>query len=453
MSSSASPDKAGASVPQGAHLKRTLGLWDLVFYGIILIQPTAPMPPFGVVSQVARGHVVTTVLIAMVAMLFTAISYGRMARAYPSAGSAYTYVGREIHSGLGFVTGWSLAMDYILNPIICTIWCSKAAMNLVPEIPYAGWAIFFAVLFTLLNLRGIRATARTNEVLVLAMCVVVVYFFVAAIRYIMHQHGVSFTLPFYDPSTFSFSRISTGTSVAVLTYIGFDGISTLSEEAKNPRRNILLATVLTCLITGVLASAEVYAGQLVWPDFKSYPDVDTAFSYIAQRAGGPVLFQVVNLTLLVATIGSGMGSQLGAARLLYGMGRDNTIPRGFFGVIEPKHGIPRNNVLFVGVLALLGAFAITYGLGAELLNFGAIIGFMGVNAASFIRYFLRSDRKTWGSFLPPVLGFIFCLAIWTSLHKPALVAGGIWLTIGVIYAAVKTNGFRQAIVFSDPPPE
>jgi amino acid transporter len=215
----------------------------------------------------------------------------------------------------------------------------------------------------------------------------------------------------------------------------------------------MLATVLTCLITGVLASAEVYAGQLVWPDFRHYPDVDTAFSYVAGRAGGPLLFHMVNLTLLVATIGSGMGSQLGAARLLYGMGRDNTIPRGFFGAIEPKHGIPRNNVLFVGVLALAGAFAITYELGAELLNFGAIIGFMGVNAAAFIHYFLRSDRKSLGAFLPPVLGFIFCLAIWTSLHKPALVAGGIWLTVGIIYAAIKTNGFRQAIVFSDPPPE
>ena len=187
----------GTSSPQsGAHLKRALGLWDLVFYGIILIQPTAPMPPYGVVSQVAHGHVVTTILIAMCAMLFTAISYGRMARAYPSAGSAYTYVGREINSGLGFITGWSMAMDYILNPIICTIWCSKAALNLAPEIPYPAWAIFFALLFTLLNLRGIKATARTNEVLVMAMCVVVVYFFIAAVRFVLHQHGVSYTRPF-----------------------------------------------------------------------------------------------------------------------------------------------------------------------------------------------------------------------------------------------------------------
>ena len=437
----------------GAHLKRALGLWDLVFYGIILIQPTAPMPLFGVVSQEARGHVVTTVLIAMCAMLFTAISYGRMARAYPSAGSAYTYVGREIHSGLGFVTGWSMAMDYMLNPIICTIWCSKAAMNLAPEIPYAVWAVFFALLFTSLNLRGIKATARTNEVLVMAMCVVVVYFFIAAVRFVLHQHGVSYTRPFYDPATFSLGRISTGTSIAVLTYIGFDGISTLSEEVRDPRRNILLATVLTCLITGVLATLEVYAGQLVWPDYKTYPDVDTAFVYVAGRAGGAILFQVVNMTLLVATIGSGMGSQLGAARLLYGMGRDNTIPRSFFGVIDFRRGIPRNNVLFTGALALGGAFAMSYQLGAELLNFGAFIAFMGVNAAAFTHYFLREQRKSWTMGLPPVLGFLICLYIWLSLRTPAKIAGGIWLGIGILYAAYKTKGFRRAIVFSEPPPE
>jgi putrescine importer len=437
----------------GAHLKRALGLWDLVFYGIILIQPTAPMPLFGVVDREARGHVVTTVLVAMCAMLFTAISYGRMARAYPSAGSAYTYVGREIHSGLGFVTGWSMAMDYMLNPIICTIWCSKAVLNWVPEIPYAVWAVFFALLFTLLNLRGIRATARTNELLVVGMSAVVVYFFVAALRYLLHQHGVSYTRPFYDPSTFSFRAVATGTSIAVLTYIGFDGISTLSEEVRNPRRNILYATVLVCLITGVLASVEVYLGQLVWPDFQSFRDPDTAFVSLAGRAGGPLLFHLMNLTLLVATIGSGMGSQLGAARLLYGMGRDNTIPRRFFGVVESKHGIPRNNVIFTGALALAFAFILTYEQGAELLNFGAFIAFMGVNAAAFTHYFLRGERKTPGAFLPPVLGFVICLGIWWNLHTAAKIAGGSWLLIGVIYAAVKTHGFRKAIVFSDPPPE
>jgi amino acid transporter len=434
-------------------LRRTLGLWDLVIYGIILIQPTAPMPLFGVVSQEARGHVATTLLIAMGAMLFTAISYGRMARAYPSAGSAYTYVGREIHSGLGFVTGWSMAMDYMLNPIISTIWCSKAAMNIAPEVPYGVWAVFFALLFTGLNLRAVRATARTNQVLVLVMCVVIVYFFAAAARYLLHQPHLALMRPFYDPETFSWRAVSTGTSIAVLTYIGFDGISTLSEEVRDPRRNVLLATVLVCLITGVLAVFEVYAGQLVWPDFRSYPDVDTAFVSVAGRAGGAILFQVVNLTLLLAQIGSGMGSQLGAARLLYGMGRDNTIPRRFFGQVEPRHGIPRNNVLFTGVLALAGAFLMSYQLGAELLNFGAFIAFMGVNAAAFVRYYLRAAEKNLANLLPPVLGFLICGYMWLSLRPPAKIAGGIWLAIGIGYAAYKTGGFARRIEFAELPPE
>ena len=437
-------------------LHRSLRLWDLVFYGIVLIQPTAPMPLFGVVSQEARGHVTTTILIAMGAMLFTALSYGRMARAYPSAGSAYTYVGREIHPGLGFVSGWSMAMDYMLNPIICTIWCSKAAGNIFPWVPYAIWAVFFAVLFTVLNLRGIRATARTNEFMVIGMGMVVVAFFAAAFRYVFALPGLTagyFLKPLYDPATFSVGAVSTGASIAVLTYIGFDGISTLSEEVENPRRNILLATVLTCLITGVLASLEVYSGQLVWPDYKTFPDVDTAFVHVAGRAGGAVMFQLVNLTLLAATIGSGMGSQLAAARLLYGMGRDDAIPRGFFGVLEAKHGIPRNNVIFLGVLALAGAFTMSYQLGAELLNFGAFISFMGVNAAALLRYGIRERRGTFRYIVLPAIGFVVCFYIWLNLRTTALVWGAIWVTIGILYAGWKTNWYRKALVLSELPPE
>lgn len=451
-----SSDRKTTTAETAPRLKRALGLWDLVFYGIILIQPTAPMPLFGVVSQEARGHVVTTILIGMVAMLFTAISYGRMARAYPAAGSAFTYVGREIHPALGYVTGWSMAMDYMLNPIICTIWCSKAAGNILPEVPYAVWAVFFALLFTSLNLRGIKASARTNEWLAAAMSVVIVVMFVATVRYILRLGALEpafFTRPFYDPQTFALPAVFTGTSIAVLTYIGFDGISTLSEEVENPRRNILWATVLTCVVTGVLASLEVYAAQLIWPASQPFPDADTAYVHVAGRAGGVFLFQLVNLTLLVATIGSGSGAQLAAARLLYGMGRDNAIPRRFFGAIEPKRSIPRNNVLFTGALALIGAFVLTFQLGAEMLNFGAFIAFMGVNAAAFTRYFLRGKKKKWADAVPPVLGFTICFYIWLSLRTPAKIAGASWLLFGVLYGAYKTRGFRSDLVRFELPPE
>lgn len=445
----ASPQTTNGQI-QAGELRRTLTLWNLIIYGIIVVQPTAPMPSFGVISKEAHGHVVTAILIAMVAMLFTAVSYGRMARVYPSAGSAYTYVGRELHPSLGYLTGWSMTMDYLLNPLICIIWCSKAAGNVLPEVPYAVWAIAFAALFTFLNLRGVKTTARINEGLAAGMAVVIVLFLVSAVRYLMHNpiHGPGFfTHPFYDPKTFSAPAVFTGTSIAVLTYLGFDGISTLSEEAENPRRNIMLATVLVCLVTGILASIEVYVAQLVWPSSTDFPDVDTAYVFVAGRAGGALLFQIVNITLLVANIGSGMAAHFAAARLLYGMGRDDAIPRRFFGVIESKRGIPRNNVIFVGVLALLGALLLSYQLGAELLNFGAFIAFMGVNAAAFTRYFLRQKEKTWSNFLMPVLGFSICFFIWLNLRWQAKVAGVVWLLVGIAYGIYKTNGFRKKLAF------
>jgi amino acid transporter len=448
----ASPETSKGIV-QKSDLRRSLTLWNLIIYGIIVVQPTAPMPSFGVISKEAHGHVVTAILIAMVAMLFTAVSYGRMARVYPSAGSAYTYVGKELHPGLGFLTGWSMTMDYLLNPLICVIWCSKAAGNIVPEVPYALWALGFAVLFTMLNLRGVRTTARINEGLAAGMGVVIVLFLVAAIRYLLRAPIAGpgfFTEPFFDPKTFSTHAVFTGTSIAVLTYLGFDGISTLSEEAENPRRNILLATVLVCLITGILASVEVYVAQLVWPSSKPFPDVDTAYVFVAGHVGGPLLFQVVNFTLLIANVGSGMAAQFAAARLLYGMGRDNAIPRSFFGSIEPKRGIPRNNVVLVGLLALVGAFIFSYQLGAELLNFGAFIAFMGVNAAAFVHYVVRRGERSLSSLLMPVLGFGICGFIWLNLRWQAKLAGAIWLAIGIAYGLYRTRGFREQILFDVP---
>src|SRR5881394_527188 len=277
---------ATTSTETGPRLRRTLTLWDLILYGVIVIQPVAPMSVFGVLSARGHGHVVTTILIAMVAMLFTAISYGRMARAYPSAGSAFTYVGQEINPALGYVTGWSMVMDYMLNPMICIIWISQQAHVFAPGISYGLWAIFFAFVFTVLNVQGVKTSARVNTALAAGMGAVIAVFFVAAARYIFHHAdggGAFFARPFYDPATWNTKAVLGGTSIAVLTYIGFDGISTLSEEAENPRRNILLATVLTCVAVGVLSALQVYAAQLIWPASQPFPNVDTAFTFVAQR--------------------------------------------------------------------------------------------------------------------------------------------------------------------------
>ncbi|MGA7379318.1 MAG: APC family permease [Terriglobales bacterium] len=471
-----------ATTPAPARLRRTLTLWDLILYGVIVIQPVAPMSVFGVLRDRGHGHVVTTILIAMVAMLFTAISYGRMARAYPSAGSAFTYVGQEINPVLGYITGWSMVMDYLLNPMICIIWISQQAHVFAPRISYGVWATFFALVFTALNVQGVKTSARVNTALAAGMGVVIAIFFVTAARYIFgHPHGELgfFTQPFYDPKLWNTKAVLGGTSIAVLTYIGFDGISTLSEEAENPRRNILLATVLTCLVIGILSAFQVYAAQLIWPSSEPFPNMDTAFTFVAGRAWAP-MFVILGFTLVVANFGSGMGAQLGAARLLYGMGRSGALPKPFFGAVDPKRHVPRNNVLFVGALALAGAFFLPwvaaapsilarflsrgsssdlgttgsgYELGANLLNFGALIAFMGVNLAAFVRYYLHEKTKKLSNLLPPVLGFAICFALWVNLSPKALIFGAIWMGFGIAFGAIKTRGFRGNLIDFELPPE
>jgi putrescine importer len=455
------------SQAQDIKLKRVLSLGDLIIYGIILIQPVAALPLFGHANHLSKGHAVTTILIAMVAMIFTAISYGRMANRYPSAGSAYTYVGKSISPYLGFVAGWSMFMDYMFIPILCVIFTSIAANHLMPFIPYHIWIFVFTAGFVAMNLNGIKVASRANWVLMIIMSVVVFYFMAAAIRYVFLKDGLGglFSIkPFYDSKSFSFGAIGSATALAALTYIGFDGLTTLSEEVRNPRRNVLIAAVMTCLITGIWSGAQVYLAQLSWPDWGSFTRgitdeavrnnaLDTAIMSVAHRVGGVFLDASLSIILLVGSIGSGITGQLGAARLLYGMGRDSVIPKAVFAHLGKRSAVPDYNVVFIGILALLGAILLNYEQCARLINFGAFFAFMGVNIASMREYYFKAETKTvkglFRDFLPPLAGFVVCLIIWLNLPLKTFIIGGSWMLAGIIYLAFRTKGFRRSTVMID----
>jgi len=430
-----------------SELKRVLGLWDLVFYGIVLIQPIAAVGLFGVAQQLSRGHMVTTVLIAMFAMMLTAVSYGRMASVYPSAGSAYTYVSRGLNEHLGFLAGWSMVLDYLIVPIVSTTYAALTLTRIVPFVPYAAWVLLLAALTTWLNLRGIRSTARSNIILLCAMCVVIAAFFVMAIHYLALHGGTAalFSVtPIYNRSTFHLREVFTATSFAALTYIGFDGVTTLAEEVENPRKNVLIATVLVCAITGVFSALQIYLAACVWPTYNNFPNVETAFLDVCGRAGGPWLFQAMAITLFVACVGSALTGQVGAARLLYGMGRDGVLPRRTFGRLSKETNTPAFNILLIGAITVCGSLTLSYEHAAEVLNFGAFLAFMGVNAAvvkSF--YLMKRDRNLVRDVLAPLAGLLFCAAIWWSLPILAKWIGGAWLLMGIVYLTVLTRGFRR----------
>ena len=437
-----------------AKLDRVLTLRDLILYGIVLIMPIAPIPLFGVVQKLSYGHAVTTILIAMVAMMLTAFSYGRMAALYPSAGSAYAYVGRGLNRHLGFLAGWAMLLDYLLVPLICTVYGALTIQRLVPQVPYVIWAALFAAAITIINLRGIRATAAANLVMMIVMMAVVLAFFVLATRWLFHAQGwpgLLSTRPFYDPHTFHWKSIATATSVAALTYGGFDGVSTLSEDVKNPRRNILIATVFVCFFTGIFGGLQIYLAQRVVPDFHSLQNVETAFMDVTRIVGGRVLFGAMAAILIVANLGAGLSAQAGISRLLFSMGRDKVLPSRVFAHLDRKHHTPVYSILLVGLLAFAGAILLNYERAAELINFGAFLAFMGVNAAVVRQfYFLRgrAERRLLTDALLPALGFLFCLIIWLNLPATAKLLGAAWFAVGILYDGIKTRGFRSAPVMA-----
>jgi amino acid transporter len=454
MESSVSQNAASAA-DGPPRLKRLLTVWDLVFFGIVLIQPIAPVGIFGLSSKMSYGHVSLTIVIAMVAMMLTAFSYGRMAALYPSAGSAYTYVSRGLGAHFGFMAGWAMCLDYLVLPLINTVYGSLTLKRMFPAVPYSVWAVLFVVVITFLNLGGIRATARANIAMLAVMTVVIVAFVGLALRYLVQSGGwdhVLSTEPFYNPKTFDLKAIGTATSLAALTYIGFDGVTTLAEEVRDPKRSVLLAVVLVCFITGIFSTVEVYLAQLVWPDYTSFTDPETAFYDVSRCVGGVWLFYAMALIVAVACLGSGLAGQAGAARLLYGMGREGVLPRRIFGHLSAKSAIPGYNVILIGALTLAALPWLNYEFAATLLNFGAFLAFMGVNLATIAEYFFRRREGRPGiivDLLLPGLGFLFCLAIWLYLPTPAKVAGGIWLLLGLIYDAIKSRGFRRSPAIID----
>jgi len=445
-------------------LMRVLGLWDLIFYGMVLIQPTAPIPLFGVAQKLSNGHAVTTILIAMLAMVITAVSYGRMAAIYPSAGSAYTYVGRAINPHLGFLIGWAMLLDYILQPLINAVWISiELQSRYIPAVPFSVIALVVVGFITALNLIGMKVSAGANKVLLATMCIVIATFFVLALHFLFGHGGWPglFSLePFYAPSTFNLHKIWGATSFAALTYIGFDGITTLSEEVKNPRRNVLLATVTVCVLTGLLSGAEVYLGQRIWPDWHTFPNLETAFMDVSSRVGGAPLFQAMGIILLLAALGSALTGGQGAARLLFGMGRDGVLPRKFFAHLGPKTKTPTFNIILIGAIAYGGAIVLNsvgnaYEHAGELLNFGAFLAFMGVNLAVFWYFKVRRSGSSKGllaDMVLPLIGFAFCASIWWNLNSLAKLVGGLWFAAGFLYLAATTRMLTRApkmIDFSD----
>jgi amino acid transporter len=311
-------------------------------------------------------------------------------------------------------------------------------------------AVLFAGGMTVLNLCGIKSVARANQIILAAVSLVFGVFFVLSASYLHRHfgwHGAFSLRPLYNPATFSWQALAAGTSFSALNYLGFDSVTTLAEDVENPRRSIFLATVGVCVFIGLFSSVVIYIGQLVWPDYQSFGNIETGFMDVTRRVGGDALFIAMTVLLILSAMGSAVTAQAGAARLLLSFGRDNVLPRSIFAYLDPKHSNPTRNILILGAIAFAGSFLMSYEMAADVLVCGAFVGFMGVDLAAIRQFYFIGQvgyqGRAFTDFIVPGLGFLFCLMITWGLPKPVIIFSTIWFLVGLTHLAFQTDGFRR----------
>ncbi|WP_241580451.1 APC family permease [Rosenbergiella nectarea] len=445
MQTNASPAQSRAS------LKKTLTLFPVVMIGLAYMQPMTLFDTFGIVTNLTGGHVATAYAFALIAILFTALSYGKLVHRFPSAGSAYTYAQKSICPHVGFMVGWSSLLDYLFMPMINILLAKSYFESLIPGIPSWIFVVLLVGFMTLTNLKGIRTVANFNGLIVVLQITVMLVIVAMVIYGVAHGTGEGILVsskPFWTENSQVVPMI-TGATILCFSFLGFDGISSLSEETKDAKRVIPKAIFLTALIGGLLFIAVSYFLQLYFPDVSHFKDPDSSQPEIMLYVAGKTFQFGILIFSCVTVLASGMAAHAGVSRLMYVMGRDGVFPKRFFGYISPRFHTPVFNVLLVGAIALL---AINFDLvtATALINFGALVAFTFVNLSVISQYWIREKlRRTLKDnirfLILPLCGALTVGALWVNLEKSSMELGLIWAAIGIIYLAIVTKGFRLPV--------
>ncbi|MHC8296011.1 APC family permease [Pseudomonas sp. LB3P58] len=429
-----------------ARLQRTLSLGSVVLFGIAYMTPIIVLGTFGILAQSTAGMVPAAYLAALVAMFFTAMSYGRMASAFPVAGSAYSYVRKAISPKLGFIAGWAVLLDYLFLPM--AIWLIGAAYlnSAFPAVPQWIWVLAFIGITSAINIVGLKLANGINALLMLVQFLVLIAFVALCVHYV----GGDASTPLWSVKPFfngdmQMPLIMSGAAIACYSFLGFDAVSTLTEETRDPRRTIPRAIMLITLIGGLIFVGVSYFVQIAHPSFQ-FDSVDSAAYEIARNIGGDLFVSIFLIGLIVGQFASGLSAQASGSRLLFAMGRDGVLPKSFFGTLHERFGTPVNSILLCAVVALL-ALKLDVTTSTSFINFGAFLAFSLVNLSVIFHYWIGGENKGLREFvlflLFPFIGLVADLWLMVSLDHLAIYLGLSWLAIGVVYLAVLTGGFRR----------
>lgn len=437
-----------------AHLTRSLGLWAIVALGLGYMTPTVIFDTFGIVSEETNGLVPSAYLLALLAMLFTAISYGRMTRVFPSAGSAYTYTSETMSPNLGFLIGWASLLDYLLLPLVNALIIRSYLESFFPDTPPWIFVVVYVAAVTAMVAVSMANTSKVNSLLVIFELVLIVVFLFLAGRALADGEGngtLVSTAPLWNPEG-EIGLLITGATIVCFSFIGFDAITMYTEEAKDAS-TVPRAIILALVIGGAIFFVAAWFTQSLFPTMAGFTEEalqNSALPEIAFKVGGDLFKILLTSAAFAATLASSLASHASVARLLYVMGRngDGPVSR-FFGFVHPTFRTPFYAIVFVGVVSLL-AIPVNLDFVASLINFGALIAFTFVNF-TVIAYFAYRHRLTrtmeeiFSNIVLPMIGVVFTLVLWANLSAESRNYGLIWFGIGIAVLLWMTKFLRRPL--------
>ncbi|HVI39352.1 MAG TPA: APC family permease [Anaerovoracaceae bacterium] len=436
-------------------LNRVMDLKAVVFFGLAYISPGTIFTTYGIVTKMTHGMLALTYLVATSAMLFTALSYGHMSRAYPIAGSVYSYVTRSIHPYLGFLSGWAILMDYLLIPLLNFIAAGIFVNAFLPFIPIWAVVITIVTVVTIINCIGIKVASTANIIMVTITIIVVLAIVFFSLKWIVIGTGVAslidikgiFNAIEFNKPEVGITGILAGASILSLSFLGFDAITTVAEEAIEPEKNIGKAILITCFGAGGAFVVMAYIFQLAWPEaWFQFVNVEAGANELILRVAGSTMVSIFIGVVVVGASASAIASQASAARILFGMGRDGALPKKFFGYIHPKFKTPIYNILLISLIGLSGLM-MNITIATSLINFGALAGFALVNISVIAHYFIRKKERNGTSIIKylifPIIGACICIMLWLNLAVFAKILGFSWLGLGIIWLMITSKFFRE----------
>ncbi|KPH20775.1 porin [Rhodococcus sp. ADH] len=436
-SSELSPQQQLEAYGYTQELKRTVSTTDLLIYGLVFMVPIAPWAIFGTVYNASGGMVPLVYLVGLVAMIFTALAYAQMARSFPLAGSVFSYVGRGVHPVAGFFAGWAILLDYLLVPTLLYVFAAESMIGLFPGTARWMWALIFVAINTVVNLLGITSLKLMNRLFLSVQLIFVVAFVIIAVVAINHGTipGAEYTAaPLWDSSKVTGPLIASALSIAVLSFLGFDGISTMSEESSGSRNSAGKAMIIALLIVAALFVVQTLLASMLAAGRDSFDETEAGNAFFtlveqASSSGWANAFLIVNV--LAVGIANAMAAQAATSRLLYSMSRDRRLPA-FLSKVD-KRQVPSAAVLFVSALSavLVLFFVGQIDLISSLVNFGALFGFLMLHISVVVHYVIRNKSRNYTLHLAvPIIGFLIIGYVLVNASPAAKIGGLVWLAFG-----------------------